>query len=109
MLQVDPASVVGNLRVAVRLVPELGGVQLLRTWPAIVNGTPDWRPILGEVPRVRGFHMCVVPWLGFTGGPAAAAARGRPDHRAQTASRPGGAPDVTREGVAAVVNRGAST
>ena len=72
MLQVDPASVVGNLKVAVRLVPDLGGVQLLRTWPAIVNGTPDWRPILGEVPRVRGFHMCVVPWLGFTGGPAAA-------------------------------------
>jgi glycine/D-amino acid oxidase-like deaminating enzyme len=71
-LQVDPESVVGNLRVALRLVPDLGGVQLLRTWPAIVNGTPDWRPILGEVPRVRGFFMCVVPWLGFTGGPAAA-------------------------------------
>jgi glycine/D-amino acid oxidase-like deaminating enzyme len=71
-LQVDPASVVGNLRVAVRLVPDLAGVQLLRTWPAIVNGTQDWLPILGEVPRVPGFHMCVVPWLGFTGGPAAA-------------------------------------
>jgi glycine/D-amino acid oxidase-like deaminating enzyme len=72
MLQVDPASVIGNLKVAVRLVPDLAGVQLLRTWPAIVNGTPDWLPILGEVPRVRGFHMCVVPWLGFSGGPAAA-------------------------------------
>jgi sarcosine oxidase, subunit beta len=72
MLRVDPASVVGNLKVAVRLVPDLAGVQLLRTWPAIVNGTPDWMPILGEVPRVRGFHMCVVPWLGFSGGPAAA-------------------------------------
>jgi sarcosine oxidase, subunit beta len=72
MLQVDAASVVGNLKVAVRLVPDLGGIQLLRTWPAVVNGTPDWRPILGEVPKVRGFHMCVVPWLGFTGGPAAA-------------------------------------
>jgi glycine/D-amino acid oxidase-like deaminating enzyme len=72
MLQVDAASVVGNLKAAVRLVPDLGGVQLLRTWPAIVNGTPDWRPLLGEVPQVRGFHMCVVPWLGFTGGPAAA-------------------------------------
>jgi glycine/D-amino acid oxidase-like deaminating enzyme len=72
MLQVDAASVVGNLKAAVRLVPDLGGVQLLRTWPAIVNGTPDWRPLLGEVRQVRGFHMCVVPWLGFTGGPAAA-------------------------------------
>jgi sarcosine oxidase, subunit beta len=71
-LEVDPRSVIGNLRVAMRLVPALGGVQLLRTWPALVNGTGDWRPILGESTRVPGFFMCVVPWLGFTGGPAAA-------------------------------------
>lgn len=71
-LSVDPESVTGNLRAALRLVPDLAGVQLLRTWPAIVNGTADWRPILGETPQVRGFFMCVVPWLGFTGGPAAA-------------------------------------
>jgi sarcosine oxidase, subunit beta len=38
----------------------------------MVNGTPDWRPILGETHQVPGFFMCVVPWLGFTGGPAAA-------------------------------------
>jgi sarcosine oxidase, subunit beta len=71
-LQVDPTSVTGNLRVALRLVPALSGVQLLRTWPAIVNGTADWLPILGETRQVPGFFMCVVPWLGFTGGPAAA-------------------------------------
>jgi glycine/D-amino acid oxidase-like deaminating enzyme len=71
-LQVDPKSVTGNLRVALRLVPDLAGVQLLRTWPAMVNGTADWRPILGETHQVPGFFMCVVPWLGFTGGPAAA-------------------------------------
>jgi glycine/D-amino acid oxidase-like deaminating enzyme len=71
-LQVDPKSLTGNLRVALRLVPDLAGVQLLRTWPAIVNGTADWLPILGETSSVRGFFMCVVPWLGFTGGPAAA-------------------------------------
>jgi sarcosine oxidase, subunit beta len=71
-LQVDPKSLAGNLRVALRLVPDLAGVQLLRTWPAIVNGTADWLPILGETSSVRGFFMCVVPWLGFTGGPAAA-------------------------------------
>ncbi len=71
-LQVDPKSVTGNLRVALRLVPDLAGVQLLRTWPAMVNGTADWRPILGETHQIPGFFMCVVPWLGFTGGPAAA-------------------------------------
>ena len=72
LLQVDPTSVSGNLRAALRLVPDLSGVQLLRTWPAIVNGTADWLPILGETHQIPGFFMCVVPWLGFTGGPAAA-------------------------------------
>ncbi|MBV9701915.1 MAG: FAD-binding oxidoreductase, partial [Methylobacteriaceae bacterium] len=44
-------------------------VHLLRTWPAIVNGTADWRPILGEVPGVPGFYICCFPWMGFTAGP----------------------------------------
>jgi sarcosine oxidase, subunit beta len=71
-LHVDSKSVTDNLRVALRLVPDLAGVQLLRTWPAMVNGTADWLPSLGETHQVPGFFMCVVPWLGFTGGPAAA-------------------------------------
>ena len=57
---------------AVHVVPALRRVQLLRTWPALVNGTHDWRPILGEVPGVPGIYMGMVPWLGFSAGPAAA-------------------------------------
>ena len=51
-------------------------VRLLRVWPAIVNGTADWKPILGEVPGLPGFFMNMFPWMGFTAGPIS-----RPDHR----------------------------
>jgi sarcosine oxidase subunit beta len=70
--QVDPASLAGNMATAAAVVPQLGAARLLRTWPAIVNGTADWRPILGEVPGTPGFFMLVYPWMGFTGGPIAA-------------------------------------
>lgn len=65
-------SVAANVAAAVRTVPALAGVNVIRTWPAIVNGTPDWRPILGEAPGVRGFFCCLFPWLGFTAAPYAA-------------------------------------
>lgn len=68
---VDPASMLQNLRLAAGIVPALLGVPLLRTWPAVVNGTSDWRPILGEVPGVPGFFICCFPWIGFTAGPIA--------------------------------------
>ena len=71
-LQVDPVSVRDNLQVALATVPRLAGVDLIRTWPAIVNGTADWRPILGEAPMARGFYMCMFPWMGFTAGPICA-------------------------------------
>lgn len=85
-LSADPASVAANLRVARHVVPDLGGVQLLRTWPAIVNGTADWKPIVGEVARVPGFFLAMFPWMGFTAGPIAASLVAqlvlgrRPDH-----------------------------
>jgi sarcosine oxidase, subunit beta len=69
---VDPGSVRANVRAAIRVVPALQNAQLVRTWPAIVNGTDDWRPILGEVPQVPGFYLNLFPWLGFSGGPVAA-------------------------------------
>jgi sarcosine oxidase subunit beta len=53
-------------------VPRLAHVQLLRTWPAIVNGTADWKPIVGEVASVPGFYLAMFPWMGFTAGPIAA-------------------------------------
>lgn len=71
-LAVDLDSVRDNLAVAQRVVPRIGSARLVRTWPAIVNGTDDWKPILGEVPKLPGFFMNMVPWMGFTAGPIAA-------------------------------------
>ncbi|RMB12092.1 NAD(P)/FAD-dependent oxidoreductase [Eilatimonas milleporae] len=68
----DPASLARNLAAALEVVPGLAPVNIVRTWAAHVNGTRDWRPIIGEVPGLHGFHICYVPWMGFTGGPAAA-------------------------------------
>jgi sarcosine oxidase, subunit beta len=70
--QVSQRSLVQNMRVALDAVPALGSVQIVRTWAAIVNGTADWRPILGEVPGVPGFHMAFFPWMDFTAGPLVA-------------------------------------
>ncbi len=69
---VNAHSMRENLKVAVEVVPALATVQLLRTWPSIVNGTADWRPVFGEAPNVKGFFTCMFPWVGFTGGPIAA-------------------------------------
>jgi glycine/D-amino acid oxidase-like deaminating enzyme len=72
----DPDSLVGNMRVAVRVVPALAQVSILRTWAAIVNGTADWKPLLGETPRARGFFLCFFPWMGFSAGPVVSRAIG---------------------------------
>jgi glycine/D-amino acid oxidase-like deaminating enzyme len=71
-LEVEPSSIAPNVRVATAMVPALAGVHLVRTWPAMVNGTADWRPIFGEAPRVKGFFTCIFPWMGFTAGPISA-------------------------------------
>lgn len=68
--QVSIESLTRNLAVALDVVPSLDAVSVVRSWAAIVNGTQDWMPILGELPGSRGFFMNYVPWMGFTGGPA---------------------------------------
>lgn len=71
-LAVSPQSLFANLKTAVTVVPALAHVQMLRSWPAMVNGTADWRPVLGQMPKLPGFFMCVFPWMGLTAGPASA-------------------------------------
>lgn len=61
-----------NMRVALSVVPRLSDIRIVRTWAAVVNGTDDWKPILGEIPRAPGFFVNFFPWMGFTAGPVAA-------------------------------------
>lgn len=72
LLSVNQHSLAANLAIALRVVPRLHDVTLIRTWPAIVNGTADWKPIVGQIPRVPGFYVAMFPWVGFTAGPIAA-------------------------------------
>lgn len=71
-LRVQRSSIEGNLWVAQRVVPRLGSLALLRTWPGIIFLTPDGNGILGEVPGVRGFYNAVPPNSGYTAAPLCA-------------------------------------
>ena len=53
------------------LFPFLANVKLLRQWGGLCDMTPDYSPIMGESPDVRGFYM-TVGWgtYGFKAGPA---------------------------------------
>lgn len=71
-LATDPHSLTGNMAIAAEVVPRLGQMRALRSWTAWVNGTPDWRPILGEVPGTPGLFMALFPWVGFSAAPMTA-------------------------------------
>lgn len=71
-LATDATSLTGNMSVAADVVPKLGAMRAVRSWTAWVNGTPDWRPILGEVPSCKGFFLALFPWVGFSAAPMTA-------------------------------------
>lgn len=71
-LAVNLRSLRDNMQLALSVVPALANVHVVRSWPAIVNGTADWKPILGEVPGHAGFFMNMFPYMGFTAGPISA-------------------------------------
>jgi sarcosine oxidase subunit beta len=52
------------------LFPCLKHVRVLRQWAGICDMTPDYSPIMGEVPQIRGFYLDV-GWgtYGFKAGP----------------------------------------
>ena len=65
----NPQSLRANLRVAQKVVPAVGGAQLLRTWVGVGNGTPDQRPVLGELSGLPGLVVGMFPYMGLTAGP----------------------------------------
>ncbi|MBV9280890.1 MAG: FAD-dependent oxidoreductase, partial [Chloroflexi bacterium] len=52
------------------LFPGIGDVKVLRQWAGICDMTPDYSPIMGEVPGIKGF-LLDVGWgtYGFKAGP----------------------------------------
>ncbi|MEM1236936.1 MAG: FAD-dependent oxidoreductase [Pseudomonadota bacterium] len=71
-LTTDPLSFAANLATAARVVPAMAQTHALRSWTAWVNGTEDWRPILGEDPNAPGLVHALFPWVGFSAGPMTA-------------------------------------
>lgn len=71
-LVTSPESLTGNMVIAADVVPKLAQVRAVRSWTAWVNGTPDWRPILGEMPGKPGFFLALFPWVGFSAAPMSA-------------------------------------
>ncbi len=71
-LVTNPVNFVGNMAIAAGVVPQIANARTIRSWTAWVNGTSDWRPIIGEAPRIPGFYLALFPWVGFSAGPMTA-------------------------------------
>ena len=69
VLTVNPDSLRRNLEVAVRVVPSIGSLALIRSWPGVGIATPDLAPIVGHLGDERVL-VGVYPHMGFTAGPS---------------------------------------
>jgi sarcosine oxidase subunit beta len=65
----NPDSLRSNMRVALKVVPSIATVRIIRTWIGVGNGTPDQRPILGEIPGFKNAFIGIFPYMGLTAGP----------------------------------------
>jgi len=61
-------SAAGNAAVAVRVVPRLADVRVVRTWSGVMAFTDDLSPIVGSSRALPGYFACVAT-TGFTLGP----------------------------------------
>jgi glycine/D-amino acid oxidase-like deaminating enzyme len=61
-------SAAGNTAVAVRVMPSLADVKIVRTWSGVMAFTDDLQPIVGETARLPGYHALIAT-TGFTLGP----------------------------------------
>ena len=55
----------GNVAVAVRVVPLLADVRIVRTWSGVMAFTHDLAPIVGESTKLAGYHTLIAT-TGFT-------------------------------------------
>jgi glycine/D-amino acid oxidase-like deaminating enzyme len=61
-------SAAGNTAVAVRVMPSLADVKIVRTWSGVMAFTDDLQPIVGETARLPGYYALIAT-TGFTLGP----------------------------------------
>ncbi len=68
---VELASLLGNVALAGRLVPSIGGLRVLRTW-AGMNTTVDGASVIGPLPATDRVLMAIPGDAGYTLGPLVA-------------------------------------
>ncbi|MCF6508122.1 FAD-binding oxidoreductase [Blastococcus sp. MG754426] len=78
-------SAAGNMGVAVRVMPGLADVRVVRMWTGVMAFTDDLSPIVGESGAVPGYFTCIAT-TGFTLSPLMA--RLLAEHMARPSSRP---------------------
>ena len=61
-------SMAGNVAVAMRVMPLLADVRIVRTWSGVMAFTDDLAPVVGESRRLPGYHSLVAT-TGFTMSP----------------------------------------
>lgn len=65
----NPDSLRANLKVALKVVPSVADVKVIRTWVGTGNGTPDHNPIIDRLPGEAGVFIGMYPYMGFTASP----------------------------------------
>ena len=65
----NPDSLRSNLRVALKVVPRIADVKVIRTWVGTGNGTEDHNPIIDKFPGVDALYVGMYPYMGFTASP----------------------------------------
>jgi glycine/D-amino acid oxidase-like deaminating enzyme len=58
-------SAAGNAAVAVRVMPSLTDVRIMRMWTGVMAFTDDLQPVVGEVSALSGYFACIAT-TGFT-------------------------------------------
>jgi len=58
-------SAAGNAAVAVRVMPSLAVVRIVRMWTGVMAFTNDFQPVVGEVRALPGYFVCIAT-TGFT-------------------------------------------
>ncbi len=68
-VEVIPANLIGNLRLAHYTIPGLAKARVVRTWLGLDANTADFMPLVGPVPRAEGAFVIGCIRGGYTIGP----------------------------------------
>lgn len=72
-LKVDLPVMTGTAKVYLDLLPQLANLRILRHWAGMLHITPDFGPLMGEHPDLKGLWFSGGWSYGWAGGPGAGA------------------------------------